>query len=195
MLQGDAVTPTNNNRLPWIDTMRGICMIAILLFHTEVYYADGIITPYQCYVHNALAGFFFISGYLFIGDKGFSFAHKIKSIARSLVLPYFIFTIILGVLKIVFQHADATEVFTKIILGQASWFAHRCRTIDVHNDVYNTWKNTLVVSLCCAFVCRSLCYRQQTQPFSTLLSTKPMVCKRWYACPWNNDLRCTLPSF
>lgn len=122
MVQGDAVTPTKNNRLPWIDTMRGICMIAILLFHTEVYYADGIITPYQCYVHNALAGFFFISGYLFIGDKGFSFTHKIKSIARSLVLPYFIFTIILGVLKIVFQHADAAEVFTKIILGQASWF-------------------------------------------------------------------------
>ena len=121
-VQRDDVTSTNNNRLPWIDTMRGICMIAILLFHTEVYYADGIITPYQCYVHNALAGIFFISGYLFIGDKGFSFAHKLKSIARSLVLPYFIFTIILGVLKIVFQHADAAEVFTKIILGQASWF-------------------------------------------------------------------------
>ena len=107
---------------PWIDTMRGICMIAILIFHTEVYYAGDIITPYQCYVHNALAGFFFISGYLFLGDKGFSLAHKIKYIARSLVLPYFIFTIILGVLKILFQNADAAVVLSKIILGQASWF-------------------------------------------------------------------------
>lgn len=111
-----------NARLPWIDTMRGFCMIAILLYHTEAYYSGGAITPYQCYVHNALAGFFFISGYLFTGDKGFSFSHKIKSIARSLVLPYFVFTIILGVLKVVFQHADAVEVFSKVILGQASWF-------------------------------------------------------------------------
>lgn len=107
---------------PWIDTMRGICMIAILLYHTEVYYTGKIITPYQCYVHNALAGFFFLSGYLFVGNKGFSISHKLKSILRSLILPYFFFTIILGVLKVVFQHADATIILNKVILGHASWF-------------------------------------------------------------------------
>lgn len=29
----------------WIDMLRGICMIAILLFHTEVYYAAMLSYP------------------------------------------------------------------------------------------------------------------------------------------------------
>ena len=75
-------------RKHWIDTVRGICMVAILLFHTEMYYAGRDITPYRCYVHNALATFFFISGYLFCGGRdggGFRFAHKVKSISRTLI--------------------------------------------------------------------------------------------------------------
>lgn len=109
-------------RITWIDTLRGICMIAILLFHTEVYYVGETIVPYQCYVHDALAAFFFVSGYLFIRNGKFSFSHKIKSIMRSILLPYFIFTIIIAALKVLFLHVDAGEAFGKIILGQASWF-------------------------------------------------------------------------
>lgn len=112
----------NGARLHWIDTMRGVSMIAILLFHSEVYYSGDSITPYQCYVHNALAAFFFASGYLFVSDKGFSFARKLKSIALSLVLPYFVFTAILGIIKVFVMNADAGEVFGKIVLGHASWF-------------------------------------------------------------------------
>ena len=112
----------SGTRLHWIDTMRGISMIAVLLYHTEVYYTGGIITPYQCYVHNALAAFFFASGYLFVSDRGFSFTRKLKSIALSLLLPYFVFTVILGIIKIFVMGADAGEVFSKIIFGQASWF-------------------------------------------------------------------------
>ena len=112
----------SGTRLHWIDTMRGISMIAVLLYHSEVYYSGDIITPYQCYVHNALAAFFFASGYLFVSDRGFSFTRKLKSIALSLILPYFIFTAILGIIKIFAMNADAGEVFSKIIFGQASWF-------------------------------------------------------------------------
>ena len=53
-------------RLLWIDMLRGICMIAILLFHTEVYYAGDAVIPYSFYVDNALTIFFFVSGYLFM---------------------------------------------------------------------------------------------------------------------------------
>lgn len=112
-------------RKHWIDTVRGICMVAILLFHTEMYYAGRDITPYRCYVHNALATFFFISGYLFCGGRdggGFRFAHKVKSISRTLIMPYFIFTGIVGAVKIAARHAAPADIFIDIISGRASWF-------------------------------------------------------------------------
>ncbi len=62
-----------SNRLLWADIIKGICMMAILLFHTEVYYAGQEIIPYHCYVTNALLAFFFISGFFFSHpDKVFS---------------------------------------------------------------------------------------------------------------------------
>lgn len=33
-------------RVGWIDFLRGISMIAILIFHTEVYYKEYDVTPY-----------------------------------------------------------------------------------------------------------------------------------------------------
>lgn len=113
-------------RKQWIDTLRGICMTAILLFHTEMYYSGDYIIPYGCYVHNALATFFFVSGYLFCGNsrdgREFDFARKIRSVFKTLIVPYFIFTTVIGTIKIVANHAESTEILHNIILGKASWF-------------------------------------------------------------------------
>ena len=113
-------------RKQWIDTLRGLCMIAILLYHTEIYYSGNYIIPYQCYVHNALTVFFFVSGYLFCGDISgglkFSFTNKIRSIFKTLIVPYFIFTTLIGIMKIAVGNEEPLEVFLKIILGKASWF-------------------------------------------------------------------------
>ena len=51
-------------RKQWIDMARGLCMMAILFFHTEMYYAGHDIIPYVVYVENALIIFFFLSGYI-----------------------------------------------------------------------------------------------------------------------------------
>ena len=42
-----------NKRLGWIDTARGLAMLAIYHFHTEVYYTGEIVTDYDMYVENA----------------------------------------------------------------------------------------------------------------------------------------------
>lgn len=48
----------------WIDSIKGISMIAILLYHTEYYYTGKVLTNYSLYITNALILFFFVSGYL-----------------------------------------------------------------------------------------------------------------------------------
>lgn len=95
-------------------------MMAILLFHTEVYYCGHAIIPYYLYVLNALCIFFILSGYLLFKDDNLK--HKLYSIFRGLFIPYFIFTSIIALLKSFFYGDSLREVFREVILGQASWF-------------------------------------------------------------------------
>lgn len=100
-------------------------MVAILLFHTEMYYAGYDIIPYSFYVENALAMFFFLSGYLFYKDNGTIHPkQKIFSIAINLIIPYFIFTTLIALPKAL-AHGEEINILTlasEILLGEASWF-------------------------------------------------------------------------
>lgn len=112
------------NRIAWVDTVRGICMIAILLFHTEIYYTGGTVISYNLYVCNALMVFFFVSGYLFYRDAGFSLRMKLMSILRSLILPYFLFTVSIALVKSLL-HIGTDSLPAQldyIVYGGASWF-------------------------------------------------------------------------
>ena len=51
-------------RIGWIDNLRGFCMLAILLDHTESYYLDYHIINQNLYLTDALVFFFILSGYL-----------------------------------------------------------------------------------------------------------------------------------
>lgn len=53
-----------SKRKHWVDVVRGICMTAILYDHTDIYYSDTNVLPYELYVPNALTTFFILSGYL-----------------------------------------------------------------------------------------------------------------------------------
>ena len=99
-------------------------MIAILLDHTELYYTGVNIIDYNTYVVNALTLFFIISGYLMYKETKFNIKKKIKSIAKSLLLPYFIFSFLISISKtwVYGNSINLTEIFTQIILGQSSWF-------------------------------------------------------------------------
>ena len=98
--------------------------MAILWFHTEMYYAGSDVTPYALYVGDVLATFFFLSGYLFLSGKPFSARSKMMTIVRRLIIPYFFFTL-LFVLPKAIVHDEMNELSTmiiKIFLGQSSWF-------------------------------------------------------------------------
>ena len=114
----------NNKRLSWIDMARGFCMMAILLFHTEKYYAGEEIIPYVIYVGGAIIAFFFVSGYLFVNpDIAFSVRQKLRSMAKGIILPYFVFTTLIAVPK-AYVHHDTTlsETLMSVVTGHASWF-------------------------------------------------------------------------
>lgn len=111
-------------RKKWIDNLRGFCMLAILLDHTELYYAGSNIIDYNFYVVNALVIFFFLSGYLIYKPSCFDIRHKLYSIFRSLLIPYFIFTTLIAAPKALIHENDINihEIIINIITGQASWF-------------------------------------------------------------------------
>ena len=112
------------NRIGWIDFLRGLSMMLILVFHTEVYYKEYDVTPYYIYVTNAIILFYFISGYLFYRPESFSLKKKLIAIARSLLIPYFIFTSLIAVPKLLVRQEaiNLQEIVINILLGQASWF-------------------------------------------------------------------------
>ena len=113
----------DKQRTLWIDQMRGICMLAILLFHTEAYYAGTDLIPYNYYVANVLTAFFFLSGYLFHrNERPFSLSRKLHAIVRSILIPYFVFTLLLALPKALTTDHTLPEVLINIFLGKGSWF-------------------------------------------------------------------------
>ena len=111
-------------RIRWIDFLRGISMILILVFHTEVYYKEYNVTPYFIYTTNAIILFYFISGYMFYRPESFSLKKKTISIVKSLLLPYFIFTTLIAIPKVLLrqENIDWIDTILNIISGRASWF-------------------------------------------------------------------------
>lgn len=112
------------NRIGWIDFLRGLLMMLILVFHTEVYYKEYDVTPYYIYVTNAIILFYFISGYLFYRPESFNLKKKLNAITRSLLFPYFIFTSLIAVPKLLVRQEaiNLQEIVINIITGRASWF-------------------------------------------------------------------------
>lgn len=108
----------------WIDNLRGFCMLAILLDHTEIYYAGHNVIDYNFYVVNALVIFFILSGYLMYKPSRFNIRHKLYSIFRSLFVPYLVFTSLISIPKAIAHgnNIDFYHIAIDIITGQASWF-------------------------------------------------------------------------
>lgn len=112
------------NRIHWLDSLRGLCMMAILYDHTRIYYI-GNNAIRNLYITDALYLFFIISGYFIYKPNGeVCVKHKMKSILRTLVIPYFIFTTAMAIPKAVAngRELDLIGITTDILTGQASWF-------------------------------------------------------------------------
>lgn len=113
---------SDKKRLSWIDYGRGLCMLFVILYHSQVYYTGGFGSSY-IYTPFFLTFFFFISGYLF--DAGsFSARRKIASLVRAVIIPYFIFTSLLWLPKAIAHGNDIglANGLIDIFGGYASWF-------------------------------------------------------------------------
>ena len=101
-------------------------MMAILLFHTEIYYTGTSIIGYNLYVTDALYLFFMLSGYLLYKNVGMiDIKYKLKSVLRNLLWPYFIFTSVMAVPKALAHGERVDNVWVlvqNVVTGQASWF-------------------------------------------------------------------------
>ena len=112
------------HRTIWVDMLRGFSMLAILWFHTEMYYAGRDVTPYALYVGDVLAAFFFLSGYLFYRETPVSLRHKLYGVFRWLLVPYLVFTSLLALPKAWAHHSfqGFGNLAVDVLTGQASWF-------------------------------------------------------------------------
>ena len=90
-------------RVGWIDFLRGISMILILVFHTEIYYKEYDVTPYYIYTTNAVVLFYFISGYLYY-RQGIT---TLIAIPKALIRQ---------------EPVDWINIALHILSGRASWF-------------------------------------------------------------------------
>lgn len=109
-------------RYDWADFMRGIMMFLVVLYHSEVYYGPGHSWSWM-FEPFFLSGFFFISGFLFTKDiTKVDFKSKFKQVFRAIIVPYFIFVVMMALPKIVLGHSNAQQIFIDIVMLRASWF-------------------------------------------------------------------------
>lgn len=113
-----------SDRIAWVDMLRGFCIISILWFHTEMYYAGEDIIPYALYVEDVLAVFFFLSGYVMHNVEKDDYKRMLRSVFRWLFVPYVVFTSLLALPKALAHNSfdGFWPIIVDILTGHASWF-------------------------------------------------------------------------
>ena len=122
-----------DKRKIWLDLVRGFCMLAILVHHTEMYYVGEAIIDYRFFADNALCTFFFISGYLFYKETPFNLKYKFLSILKTIIIPYFIFMSVIALPKALVhgKFVSISDSILSIVLGQQSWFITALATAEI----------------------------------------------------------------
>lgn len=157
-------------RQHWIDFLRGICMIAILLDHTEIYYTGNNIINYNLYVADALVIFYFLSGYLFFKQGDFSLRHKAMSVLKTIIIPYFIFTSVMAIPKALVHNTSTSicDISQYIITGQASWFVAALAIAELMFSFIIKWtKNCqyIISSVCAVAFIMSIWLSKSNHPY------------------------------
>lgn len=120
-----AITKTNSlpGRLPWIDFLRGIAIILVVIGHRIG--GENAIIPYFIYTSPIKMPLFFIlSGYLFnIGRV--NFLQYLNKLLSRLILPWFLLTLI----PYIFLPTKLPSVLLSLIKGEIAWF-FPCLIID-----------------------------------------------------------------
>ncbi len=148
-------------------------MMLILLFHTSMYYVGRDIPPYSMYVENALAMFFFLSGYLFMANgAALDWKKKLMAILQKLVIPYLIYTPTIAVLKS-FAYGTAINppnIMARVLSGEASWFVSSLIVAEVLFTfiLFISRGKLIITAILCTLPYMAVAYNTDITPFSTL---------------------------
>ena len=107
-----------NSRVLWIDNARGILFFIVMIYHTFI---DPDMYR-SVYAPIFLTGFFFISGVLY--KKKESIYKNLESITNNILIPFFIFSIVLSAYESVRIDSSFAESFKEIFIkgGDVIWF-------------------------------------------------------------------------
>lgn len=108
-------------RIKWMDIMKGICMLFVILSHT------GYISRWMLCIYTPffLSGFFFVSGYFFFGNWVYNNRlQKLVNIFTSILLPYLVYWVLsFSVEQILKKNFFFfPELVDNIIKGNKLWF-------------------------------------------------------------------------
>lgn len=113
---------SGGERKAWLDAGKGISMLLVLLFHSEMYLPTGL----ECsplFTLFRMPFFFFLSGYLFTSDYlHFSLRKKLKQILRGIVWTYLLFASVILFPKSILNEDTLGDAAIGLLLGHASWF-------------------------------------------------------------------------
>lgn len=113
-----------SSRMSWIDFAKGLLMILVFVYHSEVIYGNGHSWSWL-FAMFFLTGFFTLSGYLFTADLDkVSFQRKALQTLRGIVIPYLIFTIVLLIPRLILVLDNPEQAIIDIVLFRASWFVN-----------------------------------------------------------------------
>jgi hypothetical protein len=177
-------------RIEWLDVARGLCMLLIIYDHSDSYFTLlNPLLPYNWYVANVLCAFVFISGYLLPTHTQLVVSKKIKSIFRSLVVPYLFFSTLFTFPKAFIHEQDVSlsESIFNILSGQSSWFICALVVAELlFVGLVQLFKDNkiavFIVSLVC-FILAKLCPEPNNNYWSAVqaLIFMPFLCMGWLA--------------
>ncbi|MFS8130960.1 MAG: acyltransferase family protein [Candidatus Dojkabacteria bacterium] len=135
-------------RQKWIDILRGIGIFCVLLAHSSLGILDFHIASFFIPI------FFFISGYLFKENKYSNFWEILKKKSKTILLPYFLISLTLLIIYVLFNKVDIDFFFTQLfgILYSRFEFIHG------DSNSLNAIFNPQLWFLTALFVCEILYY-------------------------------------
>lgn len=126
MMQSDnssSLAAPRTERKAWVDMGKGLAMLLVVLFHSEIYFPASSIMPTTVLGYAHMPFFFFLSGYVFCTTpSALCPGRKVRGIVRSLLFTYLVFTSLIVLPKSLMNGTPLSEGLLRIALGQASWF-------------------------------------------------------------------------
>lgn len=178
------------SREDYLDLSKGCLIVLLYIYHTESHF-DGDHTWSFLFQPFFLAAFFIISGYLaFKNVRDISWDNTLNQVFRTLLLPYFIFTVSFFFVKSIFMSGDEIWTgITDVLLLRASWFVIALSVLKIgYCWLLKKIANFQIISLITFALwtigyCLIIYYRHSNAPFvSSILMNSTALPNRMPLC-------------